>query len=510
VFRTAPALYFVATCFLTFAISARSDSAFPVATPESQGIDSQTLNRLTEEIGWYFRQNIIVGGELLVIKNRRTILHEVIGWKDKEAREHIERNTIFNVRSMSKPLTGTAIQILIDEGRLRLDDRAADYIPGFDNDASRSITVEQLLTHRSGLPLTILWTMQDFQSHPDLLSIANETGRQGPEFTPGDKFWYSDAGSEVLGAIVEVISGQRLDEFITERLLEPIGMNSSFSYAPRSGDEDLWERVASLYVGQIGSWTRFWTPDDAPFYHFALGSQSLYSTPMDYARFLAMWMDKGIIQNGQRLLSEEAVTRVLTPVSEMMSLGSDTRGTTGFPSMHLYYGQMAVLYATDESLANREAVVIGHSGSDGTWAWAWPDLDLMVLFFTQSRGQASGMTLETRIDQALVGELIPRDVPDEYRPYVGTYTIDGSNQNGEYDVIVQNGRLSMVFPGQISAELKEPDDRDRWRLVLTNQVYVVFDEDGTGTVTGLRLYEPGHQTRLHRVRNTPVESWRFH
>ena len=231
---------------------------------------------------------------------------------------------------------------------------------------------------------------------------------------------------------------------------------------------------------------------------------------MDYARFLAMWMDKGIIQNGQRLLSEEAVTRVLTPVSEMMSLGSDTRGTTGFPSMHLYYGQMAVLYATDESLANREAVVIGHSGSDGTWAWAWPDLDLMVLFFTQSRGQASGMTLETRIDQALVGELIPRDVPDEYRPYVGTYTIDGSNQNGEYDVIVQNGRLSMVFPGQISAELKEPDDRDRWRLVLTNQVYVVFDEDGTGTVTGLRLYEPGHQTRLHRVRNTPVESWRFH
>src|SRR5205823_12149417 len=142
----------------------------------------------------------IVGGELLVIKNRKTVLHEVYGNRDREDKRPMERNTIFNIRSMTKPLTGAAVQILIDEGKVGLDDPVAKYLPGFDNDKSRAITIKQLLEHRSGLPLTIITARID--QFKDLQAQAQAVGEKGPQFKPNEKFWYSDAGSDTAAAVV--------------------------------------------------------------------------------------------------------------------------------------------------------------------------------------------------------------------------------------------------------------------------------------------------------------------
>ncbi len=107
---------------------------FAYASPESQGISNESIAELADAVQRYFDEELIVGAELVVIKNRKIVLHEAVGWNDRENEIPMERDTLFNVRSMTKPITGAAIQILIDEGHLRLDSRAAEYLPGFDKE----------------------------------------------------------------------------------------------------------------------------------------------------------------------------------------------------------------------------------------------------------------------------------------------------------------------------------------------------------------------------------------
>src|SRR5262245_42007168 len=226
-------------------VSAGEEDAFPAATPESQGVSTAAVRRLAAEVEEYVKNGTIVGGELLIIKNRKTILHEAYGERDREDKQAMERGTIFNIRSMTKPLTGVAVQMLADEGKLRLDDPVAKYLPGFDNDKSKAITIEQLLQHRSGLPLTILTFRID--QYSDLQAQAKAIGEKGPQFKPGEKFWYSDAGSDTAAAVVERISGTTIDRFVAERILQPLGMADSFYLS--KADDPRKKRVASLYFG---------------------------------------------------------------------------------------------------------------------------------------------------------------------------------------------------------------------------------------------------------------------
>ena len=129
---------------------------FPKATPESQGISSDVLEKLSGIVEDYVERDMAVGVELAIIKNRHLVFHETFGWRDREEKQPLEQGTIYNIRSMTKPITGAAMQILIDEGEVSLDDHVSDYLSGFDNDKCRDITIEQILTHRSGLPLTII------------------------------------------------------------------------------------------------------------------------------------------------------------------------------------------------------------------------------------------------------------------------------------------------------------------------------------------------------------------
>jgi len=476
---------------------------FTYASPESQGLSNETLTKLTETVRGYLDEETIVGAELVVIKNRYIVLHEVVGWKDRENEVPMEKNSLFNIRSMTKPVTGATVQILIDEGRLRLNTKAAEYISGFDSEDSRNITVEQLLSHMSGLPLSIIASADEYET---LFSLANATGVIGPEFEPGTKFWYSDAGTEVLGAMVEAETGLPLDAFVMERILEPLEMNDAFYYHPATLNDSRRDRIPVLYVGGVGEWIRVWSPEE-PLYPFAFGSQGLYCAPVDYARFLAMWMDDGLVGSSQ-LLSPEAVSRTLTPVTKMSTLGSDMPYPTGFYELEAYYGQMAILFSNS---VTGEPEVVGHSGSDGTYAWAWPEQDLMILYFTQSRGSTSGIKLESMIDELLIHpELaeINAEVRDQYANYLGSYTANfGPFRNTEFTVTVQNGHLAVDVPNQLVFELEEPDEEGLRRFRIMPQIAVSFSLDDGGNVTSMSLHESGEINTLTRGPPTQEDAY---
>jgi CubicO group peptidase (beta-lactamase class C family) len=493
-FRSTVAL--VLAVLVAFAISpgmVLADDAFPPASPESQGLSSEALDALADVVQGYVDRDMAVGAELVVIQDRNTVLHEAFGWRDQEAEEPMERDTIFNIRSMTKPITGAAIQLLIDEGSLALDDRVADYLPGFDNDDARDITIEQLLTHRSGLPLTTLTSPRD---HETLSEMVAAIGEGGPEFEPASRFWYSDAGTDALGAIVAEVSGSPLDEFVSDRLLGPLGMADTY-YAGDPDDPRL-DRTASLYMGGVGDWGRIWGPEEEPFYPFAWGSQSLYGTPLDYARFLAMWMDGGEV-DGTSILSPEAMTRTLTPTARMGSLGSEAPYPTRFTDLTAYHGQMAVLHAAADPVDGEpppgvEPTILGYSGSDGTIAWAWPERDLMILYFTQSRGGATPIRLEQEIQRLLLdpAEATDEAVPAEYMEYVGTYNANfGPFRNEPFEVLWRDGGLALDIPSQFIFALDQVDEQDRWSLRDDPAVEISFVADEVGGVSALRIDQGG-------------------
>ncbi|HUU84901.1 MAG TPA: serine hydrolase domain-containing protein [Phycisphaerae bacterium] len=390
--------------------AASEGGAFPVATPESQGLSSEALQELAGEVRGLFEAGRIVGAELLVVKNRRTVLHESVGWKDLPEKVPMEPNTIFNIRSMTKPIVGTAVQMLIDDGRLSLDDRAAKFFPSFDNDKSGKITIDHLLTHRSGFPQAS--PPKPLTQYKTLRGLADYWGERGPDqFEPGNGFTYSDPGVDILGAIVTEVSGLPLERFVTQRLFEPAGMADSFAmtrdFAAADNHDPRRRRISSNHTASLEAWYRYWKPTDGPMAPFVKGSGTTwYSTPLDYARFLALWMDKGVV-GGRRLLAEATVKRALMPVSGMAY-------PTNFRGLHVFYGRLWILHAEGESPGEAKPVVFGHAGSDGTWAWAWPKHDLMVLYFTQSRGNRTGILLESAIERLLIEPTITRnEAPDQ-------------------------------------------------------------------------------------------------
>lgn len=468
--------------------TAQDKSVFPAATPESVGLSAAGVKAIADEVAGYAKTGIIVGGELLIVKNRKTVLHEVYGDRDREEKRQMDRNTIFNIRSMTKALTGAAIQILIDEGKISLDDPVAKYLPAFDNDKSRAITIEHLLTHRSGLPLTIITTKID--QYPDLQAQAKAIGEKGPQFKPGEKFWYSDAGTDCAAAVVEKVAGMTIDRFVTERILKPVGMADSFY--PTKADDPRKTRIASLYSGTPYHWFRIWKSDGPPMYPFAWGSQTLYSTPADYARFLAMWLDSGKV-DGKQILSSDALKRILTPTSSMSMLGSNEAFPTGFFGIKAFYGQMSVLHAIGDKPEKAKVIAFGHSGSDGTVAWAFPADDLIVCYFTQSRGQLTTVRLESILERELLQPHKPSaPMPEGLKPYLGIYYANfGTYKNTPFKVVFQCGKLALDIPDQLIFELTEPDKDGRRAFAVSDKVTIGFEKDTQGKVVSMNLKQSG-------------------
>jgi CubicO group peptidase (beta-lactamase class C family) len=354
-------------------LPAMADSTFSYATSEEVGISSATLEDLVRLVGDWVSDGEIIGAEFMIVKDRKIALHEAIGWNDIERGFPMRRNSIFRMRSMTKPFTGTSVLILQEEGKLNLDNRVSSYLPSFDNDLSREITLRQLLTHtggyvQNGFPAP-------FYSYGSLREVVDAVGAAGPQHAPGE-YRYSDVGSAILGAVVEQVSDMPVERFIEARILEPLGMADTHT---RFSINAPWaERMNSTYRRSDGSdWTKYWDNTREQRFPFFRASGGLYSTTMDYARFLAAFMDGGMA-GGTRILSEASVGEALSPSPHNPEYG-----------LHWMVSRISDL---------DDVKVFGHGGSDGTIAYAIPELDFMVLYFTQSRG--------TRTRQAFVREAL--------------------------------------------------------------------------------------------------------
>jgi CubicO group peptidase (beta-lactamase class C family) len=470
----------------------------------------QGAKQLSAVLAEYVAEQKVMGAELLIIHKGQVLVADAYGWMDKEDEKKLKPHTIFNIRSMTKPFTGAAAQLLIDEGKLELQAPISKYLPNFANGPGKDIVVQHLLEHRSGLPMTMfVSSVDEFES---LNAVADAAAEAELKFTPGSDFSYSDAGSDVLGAVVAAASGMDLDAFIQSRLLDPLGMKDSFYTLPKN---DLRvSRLASLYVGFSGSWLPNWKAKGEVMYPFAWGSQSLYSTPRDYARFLQMWMDGGVVDGGI-LLSPEAMQRTLTPVSHMMIGDSDKEYPTGFPNLATHYGQMSVLYceaATATATATATAAtdhatspvrIIGHSGSDGTLAYAWPDRDLILCMFTQSRGMSLVHRFEADIHRFLLAPETNTPPPAELVPLLGYYLPESGPMRGRrVEVVMLHQKLAVDIPGQMVFELSEPD-ADGWRFMLFDpRSKLKFEQSGTEEATAILFQAPG-STEIERVPRMP-------
>ena len=483
-------------CLSTSSAAQEETSAPPPPFPPDEALAHDVDPGKLAELGTFARElcetEEVVGVELLVIKDGRTLLHEAYGWRDRDEEEPMVPDSVFCVRSMTKPVIGTAIQMLADEGKLALDDPVAKHLASFDNDRSRAITVEQLLYHTGGLPLTLLLA-EDLSRLEDITEVAALAGDHGPEFEPGTRFWYSDPGADSLAAVVEAASGVHLEEFLRTRILEPLEMGSTT--CRMSEGHPLRERASSTYAGRRGEWTRFWSPADPPIFPFLLGSQSLYSTPVDYARFLDLWLKKGRRGDGERLLSARTVRRALEP-------GPHPTGMpTGFAKLENAYGQLWQLWIDPEQKKRKGVVAFGHGGSDGTQAWVFPDEQLMVLVFTQSRGHRVGMLVEEKVDQLLRGAAFdPNSLAPELGPYLGYYE---DRKAGRYMALLEeDGRLAGEMPGRFILETRFVGE-ESWKLALDPRVTFTFRRAEDGCVEGLVIQEPDGETELSRLVLSP-------
>lgn len=336
---------------------------FPYSSPEALGLSLERLQEFSETVEGWVREEQILGAEILLVKERQVVWHEAIGWSDKGAGIPLERNTLYRIRSMTKPFTGTSVYLLAEEGLLSLDDPVSLYLPSWKNDRSGEITIRQLLSHsggfvQGGFP-------GPFQLYPNLRAAVDAVGEAGPQNPPGERYEYSDVGSATLGAIVAEVSGMPLERFIETRILEPLGFRDT--HTAYTNDAPWADRMNPTYSRATpeAPWIQYWHPSQEQQFPFFRASGGLYTTVFDYSRWLHLWMDRGSGDSGQ-LLSKETVEAALQPAA--------TQG----------YGLHWEVFSPVPEDGTLPA--FGHGGSDGTLAVAMPELNATALIFTQSRG----------------------------------------------------------------------------------------------------------------------------
>ncbi|MEC7807595.1 MAG: serine hydrolase domain-containing protein, partial [Gemmatimonadota bacterium] len=209
-----------------------------VLAPDLQSQETQTLSYgapedvgmsaavLTGALGVYeeaIERGELVGAVVLVARRGRIVLHKALGWRDKEQGLPMERNTLFRMASNTKPLVATGIAKLIEQGGLEYTDLVRTHIPEWDNYRAGFITVGQLLSHSSGLRISSLF-LQPLAANTTLQREAARFGNVGAAVPPGETYSYSNPGYNTLAALIEIGSGQLLEDYLKDIVYRPLGM----------------------------------------------------------------------------------------------------------------------------------------------------------------------------------------------------------------------------------------------------------------------------------------------
>jgi CubicO group peptidase (beta-lactamase class C family) len=400
----------------------------PNGKPEEVGLSSERLQRINETVQRYIDAGQITGAVTVVSRKGRVVHFEAQGLMDLESKTPMRKDAIFRMASMSKPVTGVAILMLMEEGKVRLTDPVSRFIPEFKSTkvamlktpagpatspapgqmpaapeiytvpAEREITVRDLMTHTSGLESGGAGTREGARISPrstssTLAAYIPTLGVVPLDFQPGTQWRYSAlAGIETLGRIVEIASGQTFDQFLKTRIFDPLGMKDTAFYP----SEDRMARVVTLYERKEGKLSRAETPSWLATKTLFSGGGGLWSTGDDYMQFAQMLVNGGTL-NGKRLLSPRTVDLMgSNHVGDLYSgIGQRLKGM-GFG--------LTVEVVLDGVAANRRESngSFGWDGAFGTHFWVDRKEQLAGLLMIQEPVGQLSRDFENAVMQAIV------------------------------------------------------------------------------------------------------------
>ena len=389
---------------------ASTNAVLREAPAETVGMSTDRLRRMDAVINEYIAKGRQAGVGVLIARNGRIVYHKAYGQDDIAAKTPFKRDAIVRIASQTKAITSIGAMLLFEEGKFLLDDPVSKYIPSFKNSkvlatfnekdttfttvpAKRDITIRQLMTHTSGVGYPVIGSKEMNAIYAKykipsgigtptrkLDEVMNTLGTLPLAHQPGERWTYS-LGDDILGYLIEIWSGQPLDQFLRTRLFDPLGMNDTYFYLPAAKQN----RLAVLYTEDSTRTvrrqaTRLGISPDYPKVNgtYFSGGAGLSSTLYDYAIFLQMLLNGGEY-NGKRFLSPTTIRLITTNQIGDLNQGLDKFG--------LGFG------IASERSAARTPISAGSfdwGGIFGTTYWVDPKEGIVALIYTQKYPNSHG------------------------------------------------------------------------------------------------------------------------
>jgi CubicO group peptidase (beta-lactamase class C family) len=372
----------------------------PMAKAETVGMSSKRLERIHEFIQGYMDRNEIAGAVTLVARKGKIVHFDAQGFRYKEENAPMQKDTIFSLMSMTKPIVSTALMMLWEDGRFMLDDPISKWLPSYANKTvidpvtslrvpARPVTVRHILTHTSGLSLTAnagpnpltdtpgetaqAPAAAQTRERPKTVLEAVERASSSPlAFQPGDR-WQYGSSTDFVAVLVEKMSGMTIDQFVRTKIFEPLGMRDTHYNIPR----EKMGRVAAVYRPDAnGKITLLRKPDYREPTTYFPGVAGLNGTAADYFRFCQMLLNGGEYE-GQRLLGRMTVDMMITNQiggNKPVYIRGDGYG------FGLGFGVLTNPAKSPDALS---IGTFSWGGADGTLFWIDPQEDLIGILMVQ-------------------------------------------------------------------------------------------------------------------------------
>jgi CubicO group peptidase (beta-lactamase class C family) len=389
-------------CLIPFLLA-----AVPSGKPEDVGMSSERLARIHEAMMRHVDAGEISGAVTVVARRGRVVHFEAHGLMDIESKRPMEKDAIFRIASMSKPITGVAVMMMLEEGKLRLSDPVSKFLPEFKGakvavgsdlvPADRDLTIRDLLTHTNGLMTGGAGSKTGPPRPVNGDTLATYIPRLAGvplDFQPGSQWAYSGlAGPDVLSRIVEIVSGMPYDEFLRTRIFEPLGMKDTFFYPP----DDRRPRMTTLYSKSPNGLVKAPNQDGFSLKTYFSGGGGLMSTAEDYLQFAEMLLNGGEL-NGRRLLGPRTV--------ELMAsnhVGDMFNGKLGRPAHGMGYGLLVGIVEDGVAAGLRVSNgSFGWDGAYGTQTWIDPKEKMVTIVMIQTQVVPVQRDFENAVMQAIV------------------------------------------------------------------------------------------------------------
>jgi CubicO group peptidase (beta-lactamase class C family) len=315
-------------------------------------------------------------GFVTLVAHRGQLAHlEATGWQDRESRKPMRTTSMFQIMSMTKPITCATVMTLVDEGRISINDPVEKYLPDFKGQTLKSgsapahpITLRDLMTHTSGLASG---SSKGFDRHLHTLAeVVADAAQQSLDFEPGSKWSYSNNGIATLGRILEVVSGKSYEQFVDERIFKPLGMQDTVYWMP----QEKVSRLATVYTDDHGTLKRAEADPLRKGWKYPMPEGGLYSTAPDLLRFYQMMLNRGTL-GSHRVLSPAAV--------ELMTTVQTGDLKAGFAPGVGYGLGWGIVKDASGMFRYNSIGTYGHGGAYRTYAFVDPQRQLIGIILYQ-------------------------------------------------------------------------------------------------------------------------------